>query len=239
MAAPSDGEVRVWIASLDLGAEAVNRLGRLLSDDERERAARFCYHRDAMRFVASRAVLRTILGECLGVELCMVDFTYGPRGKPELAAPFDRSGVRFNVSHSASLGLCAVTGRRRVGVDSERLRPLPDLDAVGERVFSPRERQALRRLPCTERRQGFFNCWTRKETYVKAIGDGFSHPLDRFTVSLAPGTSARLERADGDSAAPGRWTLEAFAPDPEYAAAIAVEGRLRRLVCHTWQELAP
>ena len=238
MAAPSDGEVRVWIASLDLGAEAVNRLGRLLSDDERERAARFCYHRDAMRFVASRAVLRTILGECLGVELCMVDFTYGPRGKPELAAPFDRSGVRFNVSHSASLGLCAVTGRRRVGVDSERLRPLPDLDAVGERVFSPRERQALRRLPCTERRQGFFNCWTRKETYVKAIGDGFSHPLDRFTVSLAPGTPVRLERADGDSAAPGRWTLEAFAPDPEYAAAIAVEGRLRRL-CHTGQELAP
>jgi len=238
VAAPSDGEVRVWIASLDLGAEAVNRLGRLLSDDERERAARFCYHRDAMRFVASRAVLRTILGECLGVELCMVDFTYGPRGKPELAAPFDRSGVRFNVSHSASLGLCAVTGRRRVGVDSERLRPLPDLDAVGERVFSPRERQALRRLPCTERRQGFFNCWTRKETYVKAIGDGFSHPLDRFTVSLAPGTPVRLERADGDSAAPGRWTLEAFAPDPEYAAAIAVEGRLRRL-CHTGQELAP
>ena len=239
MATPGDGEVTIWIASLDLGAEAVDRLEWLLSDDERERAARFCFHRDAIRFVVRRAVLRTILGECLGVEPCMVDFSYGPRGKPELAAPFDRSGVRFNVSHSASLGLCAVTGRRQVGVDIERLRPLPDLEAIVERVFSTRERQALSRLPSAERLQGFFNCWTRKEAYIKAIGDGFSHPLDRFTVSLAPGTPARLERADDDSAESGRWTLEALAPHPEYVAAIAIEGRPRRLACHRWQEFAP
>ena len=230
-----EGEVRVWIASLDLGAESVDRLDWLLSDDERARAARFRFHRDANRFVVSRAVLRTLLGAYLGVEPCLLGFTYGLRGKPALAAPFDRTGLQFNASHSAGLGLYAVTEKRRVGVDIERLRPLCDLEAIAERTFSPHERQALRRLPPAQRHQGFFNCWTRKEAYIKATGDGLFHPLERFTVSLAPRLSARLERVEGDPAEAGRWTLEALAPDPGYAAAIAIEGRPSRLACFRWQ----
>jgi 4'-phosphopantetheinyl transferase len=228
----------VWLASLDLGAEAVERLARLLSDEDQERAARFHFRRDAIRFVVSRAALRMILGECLGVEPREVGFSYDPRGKPELAVPFDRAGLRFNVSHSASLGLYAVTGQRRVGVDIERLRALPDLEAIAERTFSLHERQALRQLPPAQRHEGFFNCWTRKEAYVKAIGEGLSHPLERFTVSLAPGASARLEHVEGDPGEAGRWTLEALAPDPGYAAAIAIEGQPSRLICLTWQEYA-
>jgi 4'-phosphopantetheinyl transferase len=235
---PLEGEVRVWIARLDLGAEAVDRLGRLLSDDERALAERFCFRHDANRFVVSRAVLRTLLGACLGVEPYLVGFTYGPHGKPALAAPFDRSGVQFNASHSAGLGLYAVTEKRRVGVDIERLRPLPDLEAIAERTFSPHERQALHRLPHTERHQGFFNCWTRKEAYIKATGDGLFHPLNRFTVSLAPRVPARLERVEGDPAEAERWTMEALAPDPGCAAAIAIEGRPSRLSCFRWQAYA-
>jgi 4'-phosphopantetheinyl transferase len=234
MAAPDNGEVRVWIASLDLGAEAVHSLARLLSDDERERAARFRFRREAIRFVASRAVVRTILAECLRVEPWVVHFAYGPHGKPELAAPFDRSGLRFNVSQSASLGLYAVAAQRRVGVDIERLRPLRDLEAIGRRVLSPRERQTLSRLLPAERLQGFFNCWTRKEAYIKAIGDGLSYPLDQITVSLDPRAESRLEHVDGDLAEAGRWTLEAVAVDTGYTAAIAIEGRPSRLACLRW-----
>src|SRR5436190_8138143 len=90
------GEIWVWIASLDLEGEPAERLSRLLSDDEQERAARFHMRRDAVRFRVHRAALRTILAECLGVEPRAVDFRYGPRGKPELVARFDRAGLRFN-----------------------------------------------------------------------------------------------------------------------------------------------
>lgn len=233
-----DGKVRVWIASLDLGAEAVDRLGRLLSDDEQERAARFRFRRDAMRFVVSRAALRTILGRYLGVEPSVVGFSYGPHGKPELAVPFERTGLQFNVSHSESLALYAVTGQGRVGVDIERLRPLRHLDEIAERIFSPEERRALRRLPPIEQPEGFWNCWTRKEAYVKAIGTGLADPLVRFTVSLAPGAPARLEHVEGDPGAPERWTLEALSVDHGYAAAIAVEARTSELLCRRWQEPA-
>jgi len=234
-----EGEVRVWLVSLDLAAESGERLARLLSDDEQERAARFHFRRDAVRFVAARTALRTILGECLDVEPRMVSLRYGPRGKPELAVPFERTGLRFNVSHSDSLVLCAVAGQRRVGVDIERLRSLPDLEAIAERMFSPRERQALRRLPPAQRHEGFFNCWTRKEAYIKALGEGLAYPLDRFTVSLAPGAPPRLEEVPDDPAEVGRWTLAALGPEPGYAAAVAIEGRPARLVCARWQGRTP
>lgn len=231
-----EGEVRVWLAGLDLEVEAVERLARLLSEDERERAARFHYGRDAIRFIVSRAVLRTILGECLGVEPNGVGFSAGQCGKPALAAPFDLTGLQFNASRSGGLGLYAVTRLGRVGVDIERRRPLPDLDDLAERMFSAHERQALRQLPPAQRPEGFFNCWTRKEAYVKALGQGLSHPLDRFTVTLAPGASVRLEHVEGHPAEAARWTLEALEPGPAYAAAIAVDGRPSRLSGLTWRE---
>jgi 4'-phosphopantetheinyl transferase len=233
---PLEGEVRVWVGRLDLDPESVEPLAGLLAADEHERAARFRFRRDAIRFVVCRAALRTILGECLGVAPQQVRLGRGPRGKPELAAPFDRVGLQFSLSRSESIGLCAVSRPGRVGVDIERLRPLPDRDAIAERTFSPRERQALRQLPPALRLEGFFNCWTRKEAYVKATGEGMSRPLERFTVSLTPGAPARLEEVEGDPAEAGRWTLEALRPEPGYVAALAVEGRPSRISRVTWRQ---
>lgn len=223
MTTPEAAEVNIWIADLDLGAEAFDGLAPLLSDDERERAARFRFRRDAIRFVARRAVLRTILAQCLGAEANALNFAYGPQGKPELATPFDRNGLRFSVSHSESVGLFAVAAKRRVGVDVERLRPLRDLEAVARRVFSSREQQTLNQLPPAERLRGFFNCWTRKEAYIKAIGEGLSHPLEQFAVSLAPGLACRLEHVDGNISEAKCWTLEPLALDSNYVGAIAIE----------------
>jgi 4'-phosphopantetheinyl transferase len=233
---PVDGEFRVWRIGLDRPAESVARLARLLDADERERAARFRFERDRMRFQVGRAALRTILGDILGVPPPEVRFAYGAHGKPELAPPWAASGLRFNVSHSDALALCAVSVHRRVGVDLERLRTLPDLEAIAARVFSPREQNALGRIPLPERQAAFFTAWTRKEAYVKALGEGFAHRLARFTVSLAPGTPARLEHVDDDPAEAGRWTLQALAPDPAYVAALAADGPVGRLVCATWRE---
>ena len=141
-----EDEIRVWIVSLALEPEPAERLSRLLSDEEQERAARFRLRRDAIRFRVSRAALRTILGACLGVEPQVLDFRYGPRGKPELAPRFGRAGLQFNASHSEGVGLYAVTAWRRVGVDIDRVRPMPDLEAIAERRFSLHEQGELRRL---------------------------------------------------------------------------------------------
>ncbi len=123
-----EDEIRVWIVSLALEPEPAERLSRLLSDEEQERAARFRLRRDAI------------------VEPQVLDFRYGPRGKPELAPRFGRAGLQFNASHSEGVGLYAVTAWRRVGVDIERVRPMPDLEAIAERRFSLHEQGELRRL---------------------------------------------------------------------------------------------
>jgi 4'-phosphopantetheinyl transferase len=230
------GDVCIWLVTLDRSAAAVERLRAILTEDERKRADRFHFHHDAMRWTVARATLRSILGETLGVEPGQVRFVYGERGKPELAEPFARSGVRFNLSHSAGLALCALTEQRRIGVDIERVRPLADLERLADLTFSPRERAAIRRLAPEFRHEAFFNCWTRKEAYIKAIGEGLAHPLDRFSVSLVPGAPARLECVDDDPAEAKAWMLEALAPSPGYTAAVIVEGHPERIVCETWPE---
>jgi len=216
----------VWSASLDLEATTFANLARYLSDDEQERVGRFHFQRDATRFAVSRAVLRIGLAGCLGVEPDLVVFRYGRHGKPELAPPLDRSGLRFNASRSEGLGLYAVTRGRRVGVDVERLRPLPDLDELAARALSADERRRLYRLPPADRLEGFFNCWTRKEAFLKAIGTGLAGSPARFTVSLAPGAPARLEHVEDDPNAPARWMLEVPKVDVGYVAAVAVEAAM-------------
>jgi 4'-phosphopantetheinyl transferase len=228
--------VRVWIVALDRSAEVVERLRASLTADERDRADRFHFPNDATRWTVARATLRAILGECLGVEPRDLRFSYGERGKPELAGPFAGSGLRFNLSHSAGLALCALTGERRIGVDIERVRPLADLEQIADRTFSPRERKAIRRLAPELRHEAFFNCWTRKEAYIKAIGEGLAYPLDRFSVSLVPGVPARLECVDEDPTEAKAWTLEALVPCPGYTAAVIVEGHPERIVWETWPE---
>src|SRR5437762_14383062 len=112
---------------------------------------------------------------------------------------------------------------RRVGVDIERIRPMSDLEAIAERSFSPHERQELRRLASGDRNEGFFNCWTRKEAFIKAVGEGLSHPLERFDVSLAPGEPARILRLGGRAGEHCGWRIQAFSPSPGFVAAIVIE----------------
>jgi 4'-phosphopantetheinyl transferase len=231
-------EVHVWLADLSHGGDSLAQLASILSEDERERAARFHFQRDAGRWIVSRVVLRSILGRYLGVEAPAIRFCAGPWGKPELTASFQGRRLQFNASRSDGLGLYAVARSRRVGVDIERLRPLSDLGAIAAQMFSSREQQALGGLPLTKRCAAFFTCWTRKEAYIKALGEGLAHPLDRFTVSLSPDAPAQLEDVQDNPAAVGRWSLAALAPAAGYAAAVAIEGPPARLVCAQWQERA-
>jgi 4'-phosphopantetheinyl transferase len=218
------GHVEVWATGLDRAPAVLARMRAILADDETARAARFHFERDARRFVVARAVLRELLGAYLAVTPREVSFVNGPRDKPGLAPPLDASGVQFNVSHSGEIALYAVTRHRPVGVDVEQVRALDNLAALAERNFSRAERAALFALPPAHRPAAFFACWTRKEAYVKALGEGLAHPLDAFTVSLAAGEPARVTEIGGDAAAAQRWTLAALDVAPGYEAAVAVDG---------------
>jgi 4'-phosphopantetheinyl transferase len=188
---------------------------------------RFRFDRDRRRFIVARAVLRCILADYLRVPPAAVRFSYGKRGKPALPEPWaDR--FHFNLSHSGELALIGVTGEGRIGVDIEEFRPVAEEDRIAERFFSPREHATLVSLPKEQQQAAFFNCWTRKEAYIKALGDGLSCPLDRFDVTLGPDEPPRLVGILDEPEQVGRWTLYAPPlPVADYAAAVIVEGHPR------------
>lgn len=231
---PGSDVARIWSADLEPAAEIVDQLGALLSPDERERAARFSFRRDAMRWIVARATLREILGACLDADPRAVAFVHGEKGKPALATRAGHLDLQFSLAHSAELAVYAVTVGCPVGVDVERLRAVPGMDRIAERTFSSEECAALRGLPEALRPAGFFNCWTRKEAYIKAVGLGLSYPLARFSVSLAPGEPARLRSVELDPAHVETWTMTALAPRAGFVGAVVVGARPVRVVCERW-----
>jgi len=228
-----EGDVHVWRASLHLPPDERESLYRILDPAERERVARLPSLSTRDRTMA-RAILRMILGRYLGLDPTSLKFSYNPSGKPELAAPYDSSGLCFNLSHSHGVAVYAVARRRAVGIDLERVREGVPVERIARRFFSPREIAALEGIAEAARRRAFFTCWTRKEAYVKARGIGLFPSFRRFTVSLAPGEPACLLDVEGDAQEPLRWTFREFVPAPGYVASLAVEGRGFRVRYWDW-----
>ncbi|HEX2191395.1 MAG TPA: 4'-phosphopantetheinyl transferase superfamily protein [Longimicrobiaceae bacterium] len=232
----ADGEVHVWAAPLDPPAEAIGRYASLLAPDERARAERFRFERDRRRFGVARGVLRVLLGRYLGTDPRRVAFHYLSHGKPALGGELAGDGLRFNVSHSGEMALYAFSRGRELGVDVEEVRPMEDGLQIAERFFSQAEVAAFRALPAEVRDEAFFNCWTRKEAYIKAVGEGLSFPLHVFDVSLAPGEPACL-LASRDPREAERWSLRGLPdPAPGYRAALVAEGTGWEVACWRWTD---
>jgi 4'-phosphopantetheinyl transferase len=224
------GEVHAWVVPLELPAGCLKTLQALLHPSERERAAcfRFPHLQDA--FITGRGVLRLLVGRYLDIAPHEVPIGYGPDGKPEVLG----SDLQFNLAHSGGLAVYAFTLGRKVGVDLEMVKPIPDLETVSRRFFAEREVEALLALPEAERNEAFFTCWTRKEAYIKAIGKGLVQPLDRFAVTFLPGETARLSWVDGEPLAPERWQMAALPLGPKYQGALLVEGAGWELIFWRW-----
>jgi len=204
-----------WLFDVDLPAEDVFALYPLLDREERTRAMQFRFARDRDRFIARRGRLRHLLGSYLGEAAQDIVFRHNDHGKPLILGD---EGLQFSLSHSHGVALCAVAWDCAVGCDLE----WQDADLASretaDRLFSARERVDLDRLAPGQWIEGFYNCWTRKEAFVKALGRGLSHPLDSFDVSVAPGEPAALLSRSG------QWSMDAFTPRHGFQAAVVVEG---------------
>ena len=223
--------VHVWRTATEVSPARLDPLRDVLAPDERTRAARFLYDEDRRRYTVARGVLRALLGRYLGVAPASLEFRYGAHGKPSLAQTPGGRDVRFNLSHSYGLALHAFAVGREVGVDVERIRPETDVTGVARHSFAPAEVDALTNLPAGQQREAFFNCWTRKEAFIKAHGEGLALGLSRFDVTLRPGEPAALLRFDDDPTEAARWSLRALDAGDGYKAALAVEGEGWHLQC--------
>jgi 4'-phosphopantetheinyl transferase len=214
------GEVHVWAGALQI-PEALAM--ECLSTQERERAASFASQAPRRRYVAGRAILRSLLNRYTGIPAR--DIVLGTQGKPLLDTGDNGPELRFNLSHSGDLVLFAFARAQAVGIDLEYLRPVEEAELIALRTFSRIEYKQLMMVEeGYARLRAFYSCWTRKEAFIKALGTGLSFPLDQFAVSVGADKPARVLSILNDLRSAERWTLYHLEPAPNYIGAVAIEG---------------
>lgn len=230
---PSPGEIHVW--RIELAADSGSPADALLlSPDELERAARLlCEHKRA-RFIAGRSALRSLLGQYLGALPQALVFRYGPHGKPALVSGVSAAALTFNFSHSEDLALLAVATEREVGIDIEYRHRDISVAPFTRHILSENEAASLQLLPEEQHQQALLTAWTRKEAYVKALGEGLARSLKSFSAGIADDEPAvrRLEDANGE---PHTWKFTPLVVHPDYLACVVAPGNDWTPRCFDWE----
>jgi 4'-phosphopantetheinyl transferase len=159
-----------------------------------------------------------------------IEFDYSAHGKPLITNPAAvAADLRFNLAHSGGLALYAITCGCEIGIDLELIPAEFAWREIAERFFSANEVVKLSSLPASIQRRAFFNCWTRKEAFIKAKGVGFSQALDQFEVTLGPDEPVALVQTKWDQQEASRWVLKSIDLGKDFAAAMAIEGHDRKI----------
>jgi 4'-phosphopantetheinyl transferase len=225
----SPREVQIWGIWLNASDASLAYYRSMLSLDEHRRADRFRFENLRRSFTLSRGGLRILLAHYLGDPPNEIEFICGSKGKPALRDP---SKIAFNASHSGQMAVYAFTVGCELGVDVEQIRTLDDPESIAARFFSTAEASELLSLQPEQRVPAFFRCWTRKEAFVKAIGEGLAIPLNCFQVTLLPGVPARFVRIDSERGTAGDWSLEHLEPASGYLGALAYRDARRPITIH-------
>ena len=230
-----DYEIHAWLACLEKSPYLIQKLATTLSSEEHKRAYRYRFEKDKIHFILSHGILRTLIGHYISKPADQLEFVREDHGKPRLRNEFGKQSIHFNFSRSGTIALYAFTRDQEIGVDVEKIRNVSDMELIVQHYFSKREKSEFFTLPECEKKTAFFNCWTRKEAYIKAIGTGLSHPLDEFDVSLNPREPPKLLGIKGDSEVVSQWEIFGFTPSSGYVAAIAIKNRRYKLKFWKWK----
>ncbi len=212
--------IHVWAAWLDLSSDTLAQLEVTLAPDEQAKAVRFVFDRDRQAYIESRGILRNLIASYVGLAPETLQFIYNKQGKPSLTFDCGGDWLNFNVTHSGQLALFAFRLCGDVGIDVEFVREVVDINQVAASTFSPAENLAWQTVPTAQRSEAFFNCWTRKEAFIKAVGLGLSYPLANFDVTLHPHKPARFLRIEGEVV--HQWGLVDLCPADGFIGAVAV-----------------
>ena len=222
-----ESEVHLWLAAYDEIADAQlhARYRELLDPAERVQEQRFYFARDRVRYLVTRALVRTVLSKYVP-SVAPEEWTFDKNryGRPEAAnAAAREAGLTFNISHTHSLIVLALATRREIGVDVENVCAREASVRIAEHYFAPPEVSTLNAAPVHEQQFRFFEYWTFKESYIKARGMGLSLPLDKFSFHY-PGVGNVEIAIDAElSDAPSRWQFWQFQPTPEYLVALCAQ----------------
>ena len=225
-----ENEVQIWKLKLPQQANFVAQSYHLLSEDEKNRAEKYKFNEDRDNFISSRGVLRIIAGKYLDVSPESIKFSYSSYGKPFLSLTEYPIRVNFNLSDTKGLVLYAFTLKNEIGIDVESLHKIMDMAAVASRFFSINEVQRLKHVALAKRDDAFLSCWTLKEAYIKAIGEGLSCPLDQFEMAFTEGQKPSLLYSQWDENEKERWQMYRIQAPEGYIASLAVEGRSHNLI---------
>ncbi|MHA4844102.1 4'-phosphopantetheinyl transferase family protein [Flavitalea antarctica] len=228
----SEDEVHVWRADLEIDERTKTSLLTLLSPDEKNRAQKFRFAKDSRNFIAARGILRLLIGKYLAINPAEFSFQYSKFGKPGIA---NNNTLHFNISHSQNIALFAFSKRFNIGVDVEFVNPDIEVRDIARNFFSTNEIRKLLALPGNQQALGFFNCWTRKEAFIKAVGEGLSFPLDKFEVSLEPDKPAALLATDWDPEEVSKWSVYSLFPGANFVGCLVIEGFVEHVKLWNWR----
>lgn len=219
-----EGRIEVWCVELEAPISTLRQLDAILSGEEKGRASNFKFERHRTAFILARGLLRSLAARYLGISGSDIRFEYGANGKPHLTD----SNLDFNISHTDGMAVFAFALDCALGVDVERVRDIEDMLQIAQRFFAPSEAEELMSLPNEHRQKAFFDCWTRKEAFLKATGTGLSSPLSEFQVTTTPtGEPTLLIPAwSGESS----WILRDLRMSSDFSGAIVYKAGDRKLV---------
>lgn len=215
-------QVHVWSIDKDKHINKLPFYWSVLNETEKEKASKYRFENDHNCAVISRGILRILLGTYLKTSPKNINFQFGDYGKPTIIA----SNIEFNISHSANSIVMAFTLKSKIGIDVEYTKKSIDVKKISEHFFSKEEISSLLSLHKNYQQQAFYNCWTRKEAFIKALGCGLSFPLDQFVVSLDSTKNASLLATKWDEKEKDNWVLKTFNPQENYIGAVSVKGKV-------------
>lgn len=210
--------IDIWRMNLEQPYSILQELELCLSSDELKRAYRFYFEKDQRKFIAARGSLRLLLARYLHCSPAEIKFEYQEKGKPFLNEP-----IEFNISHSGEMALIAITSTITLGVDIEYHRQIDNLSGLAKRVFSEDEFTLLQKVKPEDQMQSFFNGWTRKEAFIKAIGEGLFASLKEFSVTIQPNQPVEFTKVPDKHGGLTQWKLFSFKPEEGYTGALAVQ----------------
>ncbi len=219
-------EIHIYRSSLETTSDKIKDYESFLSADELYKANRYKFEKDRVHYITGRALLRNILSRYLNQFPGEIVFSYSDKGKPFIKD----TEVKFNLAHSGGRAVYAVANNIDIGIDIEFMRELPDALQIAKRFFSEKEVDEFSEIREVDIRTAFFNCWTRKEAFIKAVGEGLSYPLKDFSVTLKPGDKPEILWIKDKAEEVKYWSLINIDTDENYISSLAVKAENVKVV---------